>query len=115
MAGFIGVRERPVAADMDQDGIDDIGLWVPDRAGATPEETAEWYFLISDDPEPIDGREIDGAQDIPMRFDERLPCGLPLPIWGGFDPVLLENVANGRVGYVVADVGEGTLDAVVTP
>ena len=29
--GFIGVRERPVAADMDQDGIDDLGLWVPDR------------------------------------------------------------------------------------
>jgi len=45
--GFIGVRERPVAADMDQDGIDDIGLFVPDRGGATPRETAEWYFLLS--------------------------------------------------------------------
>jgi hypothetical protein len=50
--GFIGVRERPVAADMNQDGIDDIGLWVPDRAGATPAEISEWYFLISE-------REID--------------------------------------------------------
>jgi len=46
--GFIGVRERPVAADMNQDGIDDIGLWVPDRAGVLPEEVGEWYFLISD-------------------------------------------------------------------
>ena len=48
--GFIGVRERPVAADMDRDGIDDIGLWVPDRAGQNPEESAEWYFLVSNDP-----------------------------------------------------------------
>jgi hypothetical protein len=47
--GFIGTREKPVAADMDQDGIDDIGLWVPDRAGVAPEEQGEWYFLISDD------------------------------------------------------------------
>ncbi|MBN2291402.1 MAG: hypothetical protein JXM70_03190 [Pirellulales bacterium] len=63
VAGFIGVRERPVAADMDQDGIDDIGLWVPDRAGATPEETAEWYFLISDDHCEMDYVMPDGEQD----------------------------------------------------
>ena len=34
--GFIGIRERPIAADMDQDGYDDLGLWVPDRGGITP-------------------------------------------------------------------------------
>ena len=45
--GFIGVRERPVAADMDQDGFDDLGLWVPDRGGATPREAGEWYWLVS--------------------------------------------------------------------
>ena len=45
--GFIGLREKPVAADMDQDGIDDIGLWVPDRAGVAPVENGEWYFLVS--------------------------------------------------------------------
>jgi hypothetical protein len=45
--GFTGVRERPVAADFDGDGIDDIGLWVPDRSGATPIELAEWYLLTS--------------------------------------------------------------------
>ena len=33
--GFPGVLDRPVAADMDQDGIDDIGLWVP-RNSANP-------------------------------------------------------------------------------
>ena len=44
---FIGVRERPVAADMNQDGIDDVGLWVPDRSGVTPEEGSEWFFFVS--------------------------------------------------------------------
>ncbi len=41
--GFPGVLDRPVAADMDQDGIDDIGLWVPRANGA------EWYVLASND------------------------------------------------------------------
>jgi hypothetical protein len=45
--GFIGVGERPVAADMNQDGIEDVGLWVPAREGVTPRQGAEWYFLVS--------------------------------------------------------------------
>ncbi|MDX1946758.1 MAG: DUF4394 domain-containing protein, partial [Pirellulaceae bacterium] len=45
--GFIGVGEVPVAADMNVDGIEDIGLWVPARSGVDPTEQAEWYFLVS--------------------------------------------------------------------
>lgn len=45
--GFPGNRERPVAADMNGDGIDDIGLWVPDRTTQSPSEGAEWYWLVS--------------------------------------------------------------------
>lgn len=45
---FNGARERPVAADMDKDGIDDLGLWVADRSGMTPDTEAEWYILASD-------------------------------------------------------------------
>jgi hypothetical protein len=45
--GFIGTREKPVAADMDRDGIDDMGLWTPDRSGVNPDEEAEWYILVS--------------------------------------------------------------------
>jgi hypothetical protein len=45
--GFIGPGERPVAADMNQDGIEDVGLWVPARDGVTPREGSEWYFLVS--------------------------------------------------------------------
>ncbi|MEZ6072753.1 MAG: Ig-like domain-containing protein [Pirellulales bacterium] len=47
--GFPGVVERPVAADMDGDGIDDIGLWAPEQASQTPGEASEWYFLLSND------------------------------------------------------------------
>ncbi|MEX2174318.1 MAG: dockerin type I domain-containing protein, partial [Pirellulaceae bacterium] len=45
--GFIGPGERPVAADMNADGIEDVGLWVPAREGVTPREGSEWYFLVS--------------------------------------------------------------------
>ncbi len=45
--GFIGVGERPVAADFDKDGFSDLGLWVPNRPGVTPGEGGEWYILVS--------------------------------------------------------------------
>jgi hypothetical protein len=45
--GFIGPGERPVAADMNMDGIEDVGLWVPARDGITPRGQAEWHFLLS--------------------------------------------------------------------
>ncbi len=47
--GFPGVLDRPIAADMDQDGIDDIGLWVPGDGASVPRETAGWRFLVSND------------------------------------------------------------------
>lgn len=46
--GFPGVRERPVAADMNGDGFADIGLWVPDGSALVPSELGEWYFFLSD-------------------------------------------------------------------
>ena len=109
--GFPGVLDRPVAADMDQDGIDDIGLWVP-RNGPQPERIiAEWYFLISGDFEPspldaIDNRlRITGQVNtlnhpfspVPFGFDLFAEFGdeLALPIVGNFDPP----VASGAVPH----------------
>jgi hypothetical protein len=46
MWGLAGSQDRPLAADMDQDDIDDIGLWLP-GAGSTP---AKFRFLVSNDP-----------------------------------------------------------------
>ena len=97
--GFIGVRERPVAADMDGDGIDDLGLWVPDRSGATSEEGGEWYFLISDYRSiverlvPADPRDPTGPQTVeftpvPFGEDRYAQWGdeYAIPVVGNFDP-----------------------------
>ena len=88
---FSGVRERPVAADMNRDGIDDLGLWVPDRSGATPEEGAEWYFLISDvslqkggSVAPLDHpfEPVPFGDDLFAQFGDDYAA----PIVGNFDP-----------------------------
>ena len=100
---FIGVRERPVAADMDGDGIDDVGLWVPDRSGATPWEMGEWYFLLSND---LDGtKRIEGQVNTLDHHFSPIPLGddlfaqfgdeFAVPIVGNFDPpVAGESVAS---------------------
>ncbi len=102
MAGFIGVRERPVAADMDQDGIDDIGLWVPDRSGATPEETSEWYFLISDD--QYGEQRLTGTVNTLDHHFKPIPFGkdmyaqfgdeYALPLLGNFDPPVTPSIGD---------------------
>ena len=50
-----------------------------------------------------------------MRFDEGLPRGLSLPVWSRFNSVLFEDIANSRIGYVVADVRESALDTIEAP
>ncbi|MCG8450232.1 MAG: Ig-like domain-containing protein, partial [Pirellulales bacterium] len=91
--GFPGVLDRPVAADMNQDGIDDIGLWVPRANAQNPEAAAEWYFLISQRPEDANIMGTLFALDHPFEPD---PFGndlyaefgneLAAPIVGNFDP-----------------------------
>ena len=96
--GFMGIRERPVAADMDQDGFDDIGLWVPDRAGVLGRAASEWYFLVSggesllnrisppDDPinswPTIDYTPTPFGHDLFAQFGDEFA----LPLIGNFDP-----------------------------
>ena len=103
--GFIGILERPVAADMDQDGFDDIGLWVPTGTGQTPTEGGEWYFLISNGQsilnrivtDPIKGyQKIDFSpkplgQDLYLRFGNQYA----LPVVGNFDPPVVPNSVSG--------------------
>jgi hypothetical protein len=100
--GFIGTREMPVAADMDKDGIDDIGLWVPDRAGMTPAEGAEWYFLVSGGV-PLSTRitnEGGVAKFEPVPFGNDMFAGFgdefAVPLVGNFDPPAVpdSNVIN---------------------
>ena len=99
--GFIGVRERPVAADMDQDGFDDLGIWVPDRPGVLGRAASEWYFLVSggesllnrmsppDDPvnswPTIDYTPTPFGNDLFAQFGDEFA----LPLVGNFDPPTL--------------------------
>ena len=102
--GFPGVRERPFAADFDGDGHDDIGLWAPDRSGAVPAETGEWYIFISGgDPLTnrieLNGGGVHGNPDLsnenyipftPTPFGNdvfaRFGDDFALPVVGNFDP-----------------------------
>ncbi|MBI2823592.1 MAG: pre-peptidase C-terminal domain-containing protein [Planctomycetia bacterium] len=111
--GFIGVRERPVAADMDKDGIDDLGLWVPDRSGAVPSEGAEWFFLVSNDPDgefrvfntvnTLDHpyKPVPFGKDLFFQFGD----DFAIPVVGNFDPPLTGgNEVDGKtVGYTNPD------------
>ena len=99
--GFSGVRERPVAADMDQDGFADLGLWVPDREGQLARASAEWYFLMSDGEsllerlspadDPIDTFPVIDFRPIPFGPDVYVQFGdeFAEPIVGNFDPPTL--------------------------
>jgi hypothetical protein len=94
--GFPGIRERPVAADMDQDGFDDFGLWVPDRAGVAPAESGEFFILVSDGDSlfertvntylgelpTIDFTPVPFGSDLFAQFGDEFA----LPVVGNFDP-----------------------------
>ena len=41
------MRTRPVAVDIDGDGIDDLGFWVPDNGVPSTAKPGDWYFLLS--------------------------------------------------------------------
>jgi hypothetical protein len=102
--GFTGVRERPFAADFDGDGFDDIGLWVPDRSGATPVELAEWYILTSSGAPLADRIENSKATGRPTIHFTPRPFGndiyaqfgdnFALPVVGNFDPPVVPFSGN---------------------
>ncbi len=105
--GFPGVGEVPIAADMDHDGITDIGLWVPGRAGSSTADIAETYFLISNDFEANGLPRNTGLTDPNAAFNllnhafSPTPLGSDLysnfldefatPIVGNFDPPVVPN------------------------
>jgi hypothetical protein len=120
--GFPGVSERPVAADMDQDGIDDIGLWVPGNLGQTDAQTTEWHFLVSNDRNPGDGlndRVIGTVNTLNHSFTP-VPFGADLfaqfgdepafPVVGNFDPPIISKPAPSALSndIIVTAAGAGS-------
>lgn len=113
--GFPGVLDRPVAADMDQDGVDDIGLWVPRDSAQLPRAGAEWFFLISADPSG-EGRVAGTINTLDHPY-EPVPFGndlyaefgdeRALPIVGNFDPpVTPETAPADPTPLAVVDTGD---------
>lgn len=100
--GFPGVSEKPIAADMDQDGITDIGLMVPGRSTITPPELSEWYILQSNDPDGVNrifgtvNRLDHPFSPVPLGQDLYANFGdeFALPIVGNFDPPVTASTAS---------------------
>lgn len=121
--GFPGILEKPVAADMNQDGFEDLGLWVPNRSGATPDTDGEWYFLISVDPDTdqhvsiLDRIETDPTTQQPVVKFTPIPFGhdilaqfgdeFALPIVGNFDPPVAPSPIEPATVAEVAVRGSG--------
>ena len=85
--GFSGFFERPVAGDLNLDGVDDLGLWAPYRQGQAPREAVDWYFLVSAGPltfTPFSPSPI--GNDLYAQFGD----DYALPVFGNFDPPLAE-------------------------
>jgi subtilisin-like proprotein convertase family protein len=95
---YAGARLKPVAADMDGDGITDIGLWCPDRAGVSPTKVGEWYFLVSNDPTGTlrragyINRLRHSFSQVPPSKDifARLGSEFSVPLVGNFDPPVVD-------------------------
>jgi hypothetical protein len=94
--GFSGVLARPVAADLDQDGITDLGLYVPGQTENAPYGVAEWFWLISNDSKDAGGVNPSGAfaslnhpfNPTPLGHDLFYRYGnqFALPLIGIWDP-----------------------------
>jgi hypothetical protein len=91
--GFAGVLSRPVAADINQDGITDIGLFVSGQMENNAAAPTEWYWLISNAPagaspavkfaslnHPYDPTPL--GHDLYAQFGDQIS----LPLVGNFDP-----------------------------
>jgi hypothetical protein len=87
---FFGPFERPVAADMNLDGVDDIGLYITEQNGPPPSESGEWFFLLST------GTPVAGSVSTLNHAFSPVPLGrdlfyqfgdtLAMPVVGNFDP-----------------------------
>lgn len=101
--GLGGFTDRPVAGDLNLDGVDDLGLWVKGRGGQPPLATGEFFFWLSDRISPNPANNFDSYSPSPLGNDLFTQFGndSALPIFGNFDPPVQENPANPATGNLL--------------
>ena len=110
----LGANTRPVAADLDHDGITDIGLYTPNTTGGTSNSPSDWYFLMSNDfatntqGQPIPQKRITGQVNTLNHPYSPVSLGghdlyaemgntYAVPIIGLFDPLAGGSVTDATV------------------
>jgi hypothetical protein len=83
--GFPAIQARPVAADMNRDGLTDIGLFVPVSLDSKVNPGANWYFLVSQNGAPAYAHAFNPSPNTNDQFYSFGP-GFDLPIVGIWDP-----------------------------
>jgi hypothetical protein len=88
--GFSGVLERPIAGDLNLDGITDLGLAVPNQDGVSTNSRLSWYVLQSTGP-AVAGTTANlnhAFSPVPLGPDLYRQFGnnLAVPMLGNFDP-----------------------------
>src|SRR5882672_5127378 len=63
----------------------------------------------------FDRSEIHGSQHVPMRLEKGMPRRLAPPLEHWFDAMLLQDIGNARRGNIMAQVGQGALNPIITP
>ena len=92
--GLPGNGELPIAADMNGDGITDVGLYQPAKSGTLPTSSGTWEFLVSNDFAKAmrGGNQVNALNHLfspsPLGNDIYAQFGdaSALPIVGNFDP-----------------------------
>ena len=103
-------------------GFDDFGLWVPDRSGATPQESGEWFIFVSGGASILNRIGNDASLNVPAIKFETEPFGndifavfgdeFALPLLGNFDPPL-SNAVTGLTNP--ANALDVNADTFITP
>jgi hypothetical protein len=73
--GFPGTNDQPVAADINQDGVDDLGLFAPQQGAGTPDEQGFFHLLITQGALPL--WNVTAANE-----DQAIAVGVPTDLVG---------------------------------
>ena len=115
--GLSGFTDRPVAGDLNLDGIDDIGLWVKDRQGTLPRNSGEYFFWVSDRANPNPALVFDSYSPDPLGNDLFAEFGdeLGLPIFGNFDPPVVGTGADSNPLHNIPSPLDVDSDGFISP